>query len=55
VRGFSLVLVSISFGVRFATLWGSKPKKASLVPSHLASTTRQLMPDWNTAFDITSR
>jgi len=46
---------STSGGSSSATRSASKPAKASRNPSHLASMTRQLIPDWKAAFVMTSR
>ena len=46
---------STSSSVNAATAAGSNPANASRKPSHLASTTRQLMPLWKTARVMTSR
>ena len=40
----SLAMRSCCFGVRLVTQTGSKPWNASRMPSHFASTTRQLIP-----------
>jgi hypothetical protein len=45
----------MSFALSLATRGGSKPPKASRMPSHFASTTRQLIPDWNMTRAIASR
>jgi hypothetical protein len=51
----SAARASMSDGVSPATCSGSNPWNASRKPSHFASITRQLIPDWKTDFVITSR
>jgi len=51
----SFAIVSTSLSLIRATRSALKSLNAARIPGHFASTTRQLMPAWNTGFDMCSR